>query len=188
MNSELQNIGPVSTFELGKLREFFETNKITFETEIDSPLKAEADRQLALHGNGDYDPISRRVINTFDYNNARFFFVYLKSEDALKAKAFLHQLSLSLNRENVGITEETAEELLSAEDYLCLDCDYQSLNPGACPEHSKPLLPYFDWVRAKKEQVRDEPIAKFFGLIGDHFLLIMAVTIFGYLILLFIRK
>lgn len=188
MKSELQNVGPISTFELAKLREFFELNKITFETEIDGELKAEADRQLALHGNGDYDPISRRVINTFDYNSARFFFVYLKSEDALKATAFLNELSLSFNRENIGLAEKTAEELLSAEDYLCLECSYQSISPGICPEHSKTLLPYFDWVRAKKAQDAGAPLAWFFGLIGDYFLWIMTVTIVGYLILQFLRK
>lgn len=180
MKENLQSIGPISNFELKKLHEFFELNKITFETEIDVDLKAEADVQLAAYGNGDYDPLTRRTINTFDYNNARFFYVYLNSEDALKTTAFLHNLTLSLNRETVGLTAETAEELLEAEDYMCVECSYHSQHPGVCPKHGVTLMPYFDWVKAKKERDAKSPLAAAFNFLSTHIIYVLCILFLGY--------
>lgn len=44
MNKEFQNIGPISTFELTKLRDFFQSNQFDFETEIDVIYKVIVNR------------------------------------------------------------------------------------------------------------------------------------------------
>ncbi len=150
-----QTIGPVSTFELSKLKEFFDLNQIPFETEVDPELKIEADRQMQLHGNGEYNALTRRTTNLFDYNNAQFLYVSIPTSEAVRATTLLNQLSLSFNRdslESVGVSDKTADELLAAEDYMCLECDFHSLESGLCPKHGVQLLPYFDWVQAKKEK------------------------------------
>ena len=153
MNSELQNVGPISTFELEKLRDFFKANNIiTFEIEIDGDLKAAADEQMRIQGNGQFDPLTRRAVGTFDFNQAQFFYVYLEAESALKAKAFLNDLSLTLNRKNAGVADDSAQELLEAEDYMCIDCGYHSEQPGVCPKDAVVLLPYFEWIKAKRDR------------------------------------
>ena len=81
-----------------------------------------------------------------------------------------------------------SDELLSAEDYLCLECDYISDSPGLCPKHGKALLPYFDWLRAQKELDANTPLARGFNFIMKNFIYFLIIAGLAYLIYRFAGK
>jgi hypothetical protein len=182
MQKDKQEIGPICPSDFKLLEVFFTLNNIDFEVEVDDVLKAEADHNMDLYGNGEFDHITRRVRNRFDYSKAKFLYVYLSSENALKSKSYLRELCIDLNRENVGVSKETVDELFASEDYMCIECDYHSLKPGICPEHAQNLLPYYEWVKAKNEKDNETLSSKLAFYLNKYILYIFALGFVCFLI------
>lgn len=162
MHSNETSIGPISTTDLSQLKSFFEQNQIAFEVEIDETLKAEADILMEKHGNGDYDYVSRRAGNRFDYYQAKFLYVYIKNEDAPKVKDLLFSLGLSEDAESIPeqIPSRVENQTDQDEEFFCINCDYRSNYQGTCPKHGVRLLEYFEWLEAKREKAANSNSAK----------------------------
>lgn len=154
MQQNEKRLGPVSTADISQFQLFCEQNSIDFEVEIDEDLKAEADSLMHSHGNGEYDITTRRTANRFDFQQAKFLYVYIKNEDAPKIKDLLLTLGLSADAEQLAPQNNNSalSEKIEGEEYFCTECDYVSTVQGSCPKHGVRLLEYYQCLEARKQK------------------------------------
>lgn len=64
-----------------------------------------------------------------------------------------------------GAIPPLEEEELEHEEYLCLKCDYISVNAGSCPTHGSALVDYSTWVANQGKHSNDKTIAFAFVIV-----------------------
>lgn len=128
-SSEMVELGPLEEIDLDRVLKFLGARNVAYEISIDEDMR---DQQLARHNEGIRNP------RAFRHAQLAFTFIQISSSDMERIAPELEETGL--------YTRSTGEDELSAEDYMCVACDFHSFEPGMCPTCKITLKDYSSYV------------------------------------------
>lgn len=131
-------IGPLDPVELDKLKSILDQHSSVYHVTVDEDLLAqEQEEHRRRPGEVTGYPMYKGI--------GRFLYLEIEPRHALLIRGEVEKMGLSIGSRPIQPEPE-------ADEFLCPECDRVSATAGSCPDHDTVLLPFSDWVRAKKKE------------------------------------
>jgi hypothetical protein len=126
MNADnIIEFGPVPTLQVNEFENVLAEYNIAYEIVVDEDERA---AQLAAHNAA--NPTGQQPLAL----NAAFTYFKMSQADLARVTPEFEKLGFA--------AKSTGEDELSAEDYMCPDCDYHTHDPGLCPKCQTALVDF----------------------------------------------